>query len=1265
MSAPPSSSVPLSSVGSGITPPPAARIGGCIEFMTPAAGQPLPLPPHILAHWLEQLSERIASLGGATQVVQPNVLWFGFGGQEPSLALRRALKVVWPILQQPAQFQGQLIPMRMALALERSSEGLTSLQTEEEPDVFRCRAQAQAGQCVMPSALASWLPNGMATEALPNGLIALVPPPSVMPDSSKAAETTPQSSEPSTPERAVSQPPMSDQRVAATSLPPSARVVNPPVVSTPPQVLSQPATPPTIPEVVLQRFSAPLPQEPSSGELHVYADLMGSGSGLSPSLERQVLPSETPDALPTHPYPQSNTAQHPQPQTSPVLPVAELNVHWAASECFATLASPPAPTHRYADCPNALLAAITQGLDIASPQVVSLTGPSGIGKSVWVNHFLLSQLVPNPQEPRLIWFSSQASHGAVDGSQPLSMWLDCLQRAIPVPIEGANRSQVSQWVEQSVAQVFRETATSEARHCLDTLLFASPPPVHSASGALWSELPTPVLLNTLAQFFNQMASQLPVVVVLDDCHRMDVASLNLLAHLINHPGLKQARMSWVLTWEDTSQPAGALADSLQTLRQQSGAGAYTSLVCGPLSSADFQGLIESGPFQGVGQVVSHTVLDRLYEQSGGSLFYVSEAITWLHAQGVFQANEEEQGPLKANPNVDQHRLVLPPDLPSLLAERLRWLTPEQGELLAWCATFGERFSVAGVTQLAIQLGGLSMDAIHEALHGLAAQQWILTDFQQSGQFRHHDLWALLQQSIPDGQDRHQAVAQWLQQSTQEMTTSPALRATHWQQAGQGAMARPLWLSMAAYAHALGSESGTLLALQQALESLRSEAGREPYLTDAQTAEALQLLQALGTVLSNNYPDEAARLLPTVVTYAQHRGEVGPWLDALSQCLVTFDQIGHWQGALETLDQLLASLPPNGDPMLRSVMEGHRLRCLVALGLYQQAEALRRDPALIPLQHAAHQPASPHARLWQRCLLAEGAVAWRRCQPDAVLLLQALQSQTMGDTELTATVLLERIHAQLAMGPYPVCESWLNDALSLIQNSSTSSSPQVSSLVLTRLQGQWGLAAIQYQLAMGHVDKAHPLVMTTLQQAQSARDDGTWIYTNVAAGHIALRQGRLDDAHQVFEAMANHSAERRLAGCALASWRGLTDVLSAQQRWDEALEIVNNALVIAKKPTIGHTLEYYRLTLRQARCHQHLGQLALAGQTLQTLWPPLSATQYMPLMAECAEAIGQLYQVIAASQPEAARRQQQAAKGHEFLTLANNLRQRLSHPSEQV
>lgn len=1229
----------------------APRVGGCIEFMVAAADSSVPLPPHVLNHWMQQLSERITSMGGSAQAVQPNVLWFGFGGQEPALALRRALKVVWPVLQQPAQFQGIQVPMRMALALERPAEA--GVGDANDPDVFTCRAQAQAGQCVMSSALASWLPNGLPIQRLTNGLVALVPPPVVAPTpAAPAVPATPPSVNQPLPvaSAAVSQQP---RPLPTPEAPPLRRSV---VAAPPPQVLSQPATPPTIPEVVLQRFSAPLPDEPASSGLPVYADLMGSGSGLSPSVASTSNDEPAVGISPASPPP---LVQEPSPSV-PLLPVSELQVDWPLPQCFASLASPPAPTHRYADCPNALLAAIHQGLEAGTPSVVSLTGPSGIGKSVWVNHFLLSQLVPNPQEPRLIWFSSQASQGVVDDTQPLAVWLDCLQRAIPVPMEGASRSQIGQWVEQSVSQVFRERVTPTIRQCLDMLLGVTPPPVYSASGAVWSEPPTPVLLDTLAQFFNQMAAQLPVVVVLDDCHRMDVASLNLLAHLINHPALQQAPVCWVLTWNDTFQPSGALADALQALQHASGGRAYTPLVCGALSSADFQGLIESGPFQGVGQVVSHTVLDQLYEQSAGSLFYVSEAITWLHAQGVFQANDEEQGELMANPNVDQHRLVLPPDLKALLSERLRWLTPEQGELLAWCATFGERFSVVGVTQLASQLGGLSADAIHEAMHGLAAQQWILTDFQQSGQFRHYELWALLQQSISDWTERHQAVAQWLsQQSQQDVTTSLALRAMHWQQAKQGLMARPLWLSMAMYAHAMGSESGTLLALQQALESLQQEAGNTSHLTDAQTTEALQLLQALGTVLSNSYPDEAARLLPTVVTYAQHRGEVGPWLDALSQCLVTFDQIGHWQGALETLDQLLESLPPDGDPILRSVMQGHRLRCLVALGLYQQAETLRHDPALMPLQQSVQQPNSPHHRLWQRCLWADGAIAWRRCQPDAVLALQALQSQTAHDTELTATALIERIHAQLAIGPYPVCEHWLNDAFSLIQ---TPSQP-VSALSLNRLQGQWGLAAIQYQLAMGQPAKAHPLVMTTLQQAQTGRDDATWIHTNLAAGHIALQQGRLDDAHQVFEAMANHSAERRLADCALASWRGLVDVLAAQQRWEEALEIVNNALVIAQKPTIGYTLEFYRLTVRQARCHQHLGQLALAGQTLQALWPPLSATQYMPLMVEGAEAIGQLYQTIAASQPDAARRQQQAAKGQEFLTLAKNVRQRLLYSPE--
>ncbi|MFN8614353.1 MAG: AAA family ATPase [Vampirovibrionales bacterium] len=1101
-----SASRPHSGVAQGPNTLGQPMVTGCIEFLT--ADSPVTLPPGILLHWGQQLTERIESLGGVSQTIQPGVLWFGFGHQEPAFALRRALKVVWPLLQQTAQYQGTPIPMRMALSLDDSAAAeATPSHPSSWPDVFTCRAQAKTGQCVLPPALGHLLPHGMATTATPSGLLALVPPvvkerpsPIVAPAASSAPHaepTVPSSAKPS------GNTPASSRQTDKTPPPP------------PPAVLSQPATPPTIPEVVLQRFSAPLPHEPASSELPVYSDLLHHptppyGAISTPTAK---VSAEAPPIAPVAKDSSASAAS--DTQTLPLLSHRELSELMAIGTLpsyFTALSHPPAPTHRYAECPTALLQAVQSALQQQHPHVISLTGPSGIGKSVWVNHGLLSQLVPNPQEPALVWFSSQAAHGSVEASQPLSLWLDCFQRAIPVSLEGGPKTHLTLWITQSVQQVFRDARTLDThRQCLEMLLHASAAPVHGASSTLWGESPPPRLLNTLAEFFSQMAQQLPVVMVIDDSHRMDGPSLALLAHLLAHPLLQQSRVVVVLAWPNTVQPSGILAQTLYTLAHPPGGGsAYTALVCDALSASDFQGLIEHGPFQGIGSVVSHSLLDRLYAQSqapqAGQLLYLSEALTWLHAQGVFQASEKE-GHLVANPNVDQTTLAIPPTLPALLQERLRWLSAEQADVLGWCATFGERFSVSAVQQLTQQMSGLAAHTFQEALHSLAAQQWLLTDFQQSGQFRHTALWSALYHHLPDVADRHQAVAQWLtQQAQQGVSVSPGLLAHHWAQAQQGAMARPQWLSMAATAHYLGSESGTLLALHNALTSLQHEAAVNPHLNNAQTAEALQLLQAYGTVLSTQHPTEAAQILPTVVTYAQHRGEVGPWLDSLSQCLVTFDRIGHWQGALETLDQLLASLPPQGDPTLRAVMEGHRLRCLVALGQYHQAEQLGQQSVLEPLKQAARQPQSPHWRLWHRCLLAQASIGWRRCQLDSLHHLQSLQRAVKDDPELYASVLLERVTAQLAVGPYTPCEDWLKEAHSIIETLPDQ----------TRLKAQWGLARMMTWLHCGQPALAHPWILETLQLAEDSHDHSTWIETNNLAGWLDLVDNRPQEAHDVFE-----------------------------------------------------------------------------------------------------------------------------------------------------
>ncbi|MFN8614354.1 MAG: hypothetical protein U0003_00345 [Vampirovibrionales bacterium] len=110
---------------------------------------------------------------------------------------------------------------------------------------------------------------------------------------------------------------------------------------------------------------------------------------------------------------------------------------------------------------------------------------------------------------------------------------------------------------------------------------------------------------------------------------------------------------------------------------------------------------------------------------------------------------------------------------------------------------------------------------------------------------------------------------------------------------------------------------------------------------------------------------------------------------------------------------------------------------------------------------------------------------------------------------------------------------------------------------------------------------------------------------------------------------------------------MVDTLMAQQRWSEALEIASNALAVANKPTIGHTLGPTDWPFVRP-------DAAITPWAENWLKPGNNCLGLMerhyhhlhPLMRP-PEAIGQLYQALASSQPDANRQQQQAVKAGNF------------------
>lgn len=213
------------------------------------------------------------------------------------------------------------------------------------------------------------------------------------------------------------------------------------------------------------------------------------------------------------------------------------------------------------------------------------------------------------------------------------------------------------------------------------------------------------LLEGIAQTLACLAADLPLVVVLEDLHWADPASLELLHYVARQ--LRGAPVLLLGTYR-TEETGDILA------RLQSGFGAAvapTRLVLQPLQPSDVRHLLCD---MGVAEVM---LSERLYRHCGGNPFLVAETLRALADTGRLR-REGEQWQLADS----EGALPVPAQVSELLRNRIAGLRSEQRRILTAAAVIGR----ACTLQLLRQVSGM---AEQQLLAGYAElrQRMLLAD----------------------------------------------------------------------------------------------------------------------------------------------------------------------------------------------------------------------------------------------------------------------------------------------------------------------------------------------------------------------------------------------------------------------------------------------------------------------------------------------------------------------------------------------------------
>jgi class 3 adenylate cyclase/tetratricopeptide (TPR) repeat protein len=324
-----------------------------------------------------------------------------------------------------------------------------------------------------------------------------------------------------------------------------------------------------------------------------------------------------------------------------------------------------------------LVSALARVCEERSPQLVTLVGVPGIGKSRLV-YELMQAVAAEPE--RVAWRQGRS----LPYGEGVSFWaLAEIVKAQAGILETDADGEVEQKLADAVENVFDDAA--EARWIeghLRLLVGLGGEPVLSGDRrgeafAAWR------------RFLEAMAERRPLVLVFEDLHWADESMLDFVDHLVDwasgvallvvctaRPELLDRRRGW-----GGSKPS-ALTISLSPLRDDETARLIAGLLDRPLLPAETQA--------------------ELLARAGGNPLFAEQYVRVL----AERAGGEE--------------LRLPESVQGLIAARLDGLSPEEKSLLLDAAVVGKVFWLGGVAAL----GGLDRGWAEELLHGLERKQFV-------------------------------------------------------------------------------------------------------------------------------------------------------------------------------------------------------------------------------------------------------------------------------------------------------------------------------------------------------------------------------------------------------------------------------------------------------------------------------------------------------------------------------------------------------------
>jgi predicted ATPase len=262
------------------------------------------------------------------------------------------------------------------------------------------------------------------------------------------------------------------------------------------------------------------------------------------------------------------------------------------------------------------------------------------------------------------------------------------------------------------------------------------------------------LLQALADFVRSVSHSQPLLMVLEDLHDADSASLDLLVHMSRT--VQDSRLLLVSTYRDVDvDRAHPLSAALAELRRAS---SFVRMPLRGLGLADVQHMLASLS----GQDSSEDLAKLVHRQTEGNPLFVVELFRYLVEQGVWDTRDADRLKRIGDDSLD---VRIPEGLRDVIGKRLSRLSERTNQVLAVASVLGIEFQLEALLRVAQQPEEDVIAALEEAARASLLEERAAFVGRVTYRFTHAFVRQTLyeEMSAPRRMRWHQEVARALEQ----------------------------------------------------------------------------------------------------------------------------------------------------------------------------------------------------------------------------------------------------------------------------------------------------------------------------------------------------------------------------------------------------------------------------------------------------------------------------------------------------------------------